>query len=74
MIVRTKNLQGLVGSKIPVKYNGKEIGTAIIGNSDITMIIDGNDAEFKKAFSKDALTGFSFEIAVSNNEKIFRYR
>ena len=69
MIMKCKRMSDItnsdIGGRVPVKYNGETIGTAIIGKDEITLCVDKNEEEFKIAVYKPGLSGFSFEIVGS---------
>lgn len=59
-------IQSHCGDKIPIRYNNEAIGHATICDDCITMVVERNESEFKKAISMPGLSGFSFEIVGGN--------
>lgn len=58
--------QAKIGYQIPVKFNGKKIGIAMINRDEIIMVVDDHEVELKRAISQPGLSGFSFEIIGDN--------
>lgn len=65
MITKTKSFKEIScdnGAIIPLKLDGEIIGRCIIGDNLIILCADKNESQFKRAFLKPGLSGFSLEI------------
>jgi len=66
LISKTISLKDLNGYQIPIKYNENIIGKCFISNNKITMCVEQNHDEFKRAYID--INNFVLEV---NNEKIY---
>ena len=63
MTTKIKMVASLLDANIvPVRYDGKEIGVCFIHEDELMVVVDKQEQEFRKAFSKPGLSGFSLEI------------
>lgn len=69
MIMKCKRMSDItkshIGDRVPVRYNGEVIGTAIIGEYEIMVCVDKYERELKNAMEKPGMSWFSFEIVGS---------